>query len=108
MAAYAPWLTLDARSLMVTYSIPDSILVQQVVSETVLLDAAKGEYYELNEMGSEMLRRLRDQGDPDRVIAALLDEYSVTRQQLQEDMDSLLSNLMTHGLLLRHDDASTL
>ena len=89
---------------MVTYSLPDGILVQRVVSETVLLDAARGEYFELNQMGSEMLRRLEEHGDPETVIASLLDEYDVSRDELQEDLDQLVADLLAHGLLLRHDE----
>ena len=89
---------------MTSYSIPQDILVQEVVSETVLLDASRGEYFELNEMGSEMLRRLdRYDGDPERVIISLLEDYDVSRERLERDFAELLENLLAHGLISRKD-----
>ncbi len=86
---------------MVKYGLSRNVLVQNVVSETVLLDIDKGEYFELNELGSEMLKRLRDLGDPRRVIASLLADYEVEEETLTRDFRELLSQMESHGLVVK-------
>jgi len=88
---------------MSTYTIAQGVLLQRVVSEMVILDAAKGEYYELNDMGGEMLRLLDELGDPSRVIASLVADYNVSRDQVEADLDGLLAKLLEHGLVHRGD-----
>ena len=81
------------------YSINQRFLVQDVVSETVLLDMNKGDYFQLNEMGSVMLKRLADLGDPEKVIASLLQDYEVSREELSRDLDELIQKMVTYGVI---------
>ncbi len=88
---------------MATYTIAQGVLLQRVVSEMVILDAAKGEYYELNDMGGEMLRLLDEFGDRSRVVASLVADYDVSRDEVEADLDGLLDKLLEHGLVHRGD-----
>ena len=90
---------------MSSYVIPERVLVQRVVSDTVLLDTSLGAYFELNAMGSEMLRRLQETGDPESVIASLEREYDVTEGTLRNDLSTLIDQLMEHGLVERREPA---
>ena len=89
---------------MVKYSLSKNVLAQDVVSETVLLDMDQGTYFELNEMGSEMLKRLRELGDPKRVVASLLDDYEIEEETLAQDLRELLGQLERHGLVKKIAD----
>jgi hypothetical protein len=84
---------------MSRYAIAEGVLVQKVVSDTVLLDSERGEYFELNSMGSEMLHRLERLGDPELVMAELLEEYMVSPEELRADLDGLIRGLMGAGLV---------
>ncbi len=86
---------------MVRYRVSPTVLVQKVLTETVLLHTRRGEYFELNEMGSEMLRLLRDSGDPESVVSAILADYDVDEGELRRDFASLLAELEREGLVVR-------
>ena len=88
---------------MVRYKMSDRILAQDVISETVLLDMDKGSYFELNEMGSAMLTHLRESGDPQQVVAALMLKYEVDEDTVTHDLNTLLSQLEEHGLVIREE-----
>ncbi len=84
---------------MVNYRVPSNVLVQEVVSETVLLDIEKGAYFELDEMGTDMLKRLKVLGDPEKAIKDMLNDYDVTEEVLSHDFLDLLAQLESHGLV---------
>ena len=81
------------------YTINQRFLIQDVVSETVLLDMDKGDYFQLNEMGSIMLKRLGDLGDPEAVIASLLRDYEVSREELSRDLHELIRDMENRGVI---------
>ncbi len=83
----------------------ERILSQEVISETVLLDMDKGSYFELNEMGSVMLKLLQESGDPEVVVAALVDKYEVDVETATADLDALLKQLLEHGLVIKEKKA---
>lgn len=84
---------------MVRYSVPKGVLVQEVLSETVLLDTEKGLFFELNSMGAEMFRKLSSGVEPHVVIQELLQDYDVTENELRRDVDELIGALEAKGLL---------
>ena len=84
---------------MVKYRLSESVLVQKVISETVLLDLHKGTYFELNETGSFMLEHLREHGDPKKVLNLVLQEYDIDAQTLSNDLNHLLDDLQHNGLI---------
>ncbi len=90
---------------MMKYRLSERILSQEVISETVLLDMDKGSYFELNEMGSVMLKLLQESGDPEVVVAALVDKYEVDVETATADLDALLKQLLEHGLVIKEKKA---
>lgn len=86
---------------MVHYEVPTGVLVQEVLSETVLLDTERGEYYELNPMGTAIFQQISKLGDPSLVIPQILREFNVEEEELRKDLDQLIHDLEAHGLLKR-------
>ena len=84
---------------MVRYRISPSALVQEVISEMVILDLHRGTYFELNETGSAILRNLRETGDPEQALTLILREYDVNRETIREDLQDLLNKLENNGLI---------
>ena len=81
------------------YRIAPRVVIQDVLSESVLLDMDRGEYFELNESGSRMLRALDRHGDPETALTSLLDEYEVSRETLSKEFTILIDELHSRGLI---------
>ncbi len=87
----------------VRYRIPPDILFHELSGEAVLLNLDSGQYYSLDEIGTRMWVLITEYGQIEPVIAALLQEYDVTEQQLRADLDKLLSEFTVQGLLTRDE-----
>lgn len=88
---------------MVRYSVPQKVLIQEVMGETVILDTEKGEYYELNNLGSALFSRLANLEDPKLVVMEMLKEYDVDESVLVADFDALIAQLVGSGLLIKKE-----
>jgi hypothetical protein len=67
---------------------------------TALLDQRSGRYWTLNPTAALILRVLLSGGDPPRAARALLDEYDVAPATARADVDRLVGELRTAGLLI--------
>jgi hypothetical protein len=88
---------------MAKYSIPDSVVVQKVADEMVVLDLESGRYFGLNPTGARMFELLKTCGEPDTVVRLLLEEYDASVEQLDQDLADLVRQLEEHGLVRRAD-----
>jgi hypothetical protein len=84
------------------YNVPKNVLAQKVVSETVLVDLNEGNYFELNELGSEVFDHLQKHGSVARAVDDLIERYDVERPVLEKDINALLLQLERNGLLQRN------
>ena len=80
-------------------TIPDHVMARQVGDETVILDLGSGHYFGLDPVGARIWRLVEEGRSVPQIVATLLDEYEVTADQLQRDVDALLDDLVTRGLL---------
>lgn len=80
--------------------------VQSTVVEgsTVILDARNGTYLGTNDVGARIFELLRQDDDPERIIAAILDEYAVSEDQVRRDVQKLLDQLAARGLVTITED----
>ncbi|MFI0445566.1 lasso peptide biosynthesis PqqD family chaperone [Actinomadura sp. 6N118] len=65
----------------------------------VLLDEARGEYFNLNPSGVIVLETVLASGDPARAVTALLEQYSVERDVAEADVADVLGALVSAGVL---------
>jgi hypothetical protein len=77
---------------------PD-VLFNEVAGEAVLLNRATGKYFTLDEVGTRMWQLLVQHGQLEPAYQALLAEYAVEPQQLQEDLLALTDKLAANLLL---------
>ena len=82
-----------------TVSMPQQVLFQKVDGGVVLLNARNGEYYGLNEIGTRIWELLQEGQSATAVVSSLLQEYSVTEQQLRQDVVKFLEYLQARGLV---------
>jgi hypothetical protein len=81
-------------------SIPADVMARRVGDETVLLHLGSGNYFGLDPVGSRFWE-LISQGLPlAGATQALLQEYEVSPEQLQRDLESLIKELLAQGLVI--------
>jgi len=77
---------------------PD-VLSQELKGETVLLDLNTEHYFGLNPVGTRVWQLLGENGDVQVAYDALLKEYRVEPQVLEQDLLALLDRLEKAGLI---------
>jgi hypothetical protein len=79
--------------------IPAQVMSRQVGDETVILDLGSGMYFGLDPVGARIWQLLSDGRQLDAVVSTLLSEYDVEEDQLRQDVNSLVSELLSRGLI---------
>jgi Coenzyme PQQ synthesis protein D (PqqD) len=82
------------------------VLFQEVEGELVLLDMQGERYYTLDDVGTRCWQLLAEQGDIDKVVAAMLTEFDVDEATLRSDLDALIAKLSAAGLVVPADPAA--
>ena len=77
----------------------DGVITKVVGHEMVLLDYERGIYYGLNDVGARTLSLIAEGFSMADVVDRLLEEFEVSRSALQSDLERLLSELQSKGLL---------
>jgi PqqD family protein of HPr-rel-A system len=72
---------------------------------TALLDQRSGRYWTLNPTATVILRVLLDGGDRSRAVHALLDQFDVEPDTARADVDLLIIQLRSAGLVTAHAPA---
>ena len=89
--------SLELKKLAVT--IPQEVLFQDLGEETVLLNVATGKYHGLNGVGSRIWELIQDSNPMETVLTALLDEFEVSAEILENDLGQFLVVLQSKGLI---------
>ncbi len=80
-------------------SVPDNILMRELDGESVILDLDSEKYFGLDDIGTRMWQVLSSSQTIQEAYDTLLLEYDVEPQQLQQDMQDLITQLVSNGLL---------
>ncbi len=78
---------------------PPHVLMRQIEGECVLLNIDNERYFGLNEVGTRMWTTLTSAQSIQAAYEALLHEYQVDAEQLQQDLQSLVEELAKNGLI---------
>ena len=87
-------ITLDTK-----ISIPKDVLFQEVHDEMVLLNLSSGKYFNLDDVGTRIWMLMTKHGQLKAVHQAMLEEYAVEPQQLEQDILELTDQLVANELL---------
>lgn len=71
--------------------------------ESVLLNLDTENYFGLNAVGSRMWELLTSTPSIEDAYASLLAEYEVAPDELRRDLDTLIEQLVEHGLVEVHE-----
>lgn len=81
-------------------TIPTSVLFRDLGGEAVLLELESGTYFGLDGVGTRIWSLIAEHGRLDRVRAALLAEFDVEPEVIEEDLRSFVAELMRRGLVI--------
>ncbi len=79
--------------------ISSEVLTQEVDGETVILDLKSESYFGLDEVGTRIWQLLQEQEDIQTITATMLNEYDVKEEQLEKDIQNLLTQLNKAGIV---------
>jgi len=82
-----------------TIEISSEVLTQEVGGETVILDLKSESYFGLDEVGTRIWQLLQEQKDIQTITATMLNEYDVEEEQLEKDIQNLLTQLNKAGIV---------
>jgi hypothetical protein len=87
------------------YRVSKNVLWKLIDDEIVIIDTRKDDYSYLNSTGSEVWEMLVQGGALDTIIAELGRRYDgVNSASIREDVQGLLQNLLSNGLIEESDD----
>ncbi len=77
----------------------DAAMARRVGDEIVILDVNSGQYFGLNEVGAFIWDQLESDTARETLITAVTDAYDVGTDQAAADIDALVADLDTRGLI---------
>ncbi|MCZ6829835.1 MAG: PqqD family protein [Gammaproteobacteria bacterium] len=86
-------------NLKQSVSLSPDALFQEVSGETVILDMASETYFGLDAVGTRVWQLMQEKRQLQPVFDALLQEYEVESETLEQDLASLLTSLEEAGLI---------
>ena len=81
-------------------SIPSHVMARRVGDETVILDLNSGTYFGLDPVGARIWQGLTEGLSLPEVCASVVEEFEVTLETVQTDVQRLVEELMGRGLLV--------
>jgi len=85
---------------MISIRLAPNAFFQRVGTETVILDSAAGQFFELNEMGTLMVELLLSGSSRQEVVNLIADRYQVDAEVVESDLTGLLQEMRRKQLLL--------
>lgn len=82
------------------YDVPATVLLRDLDGEMVLLNVDSEQYFGLNDVGADMVRRVTSQ-PLEVAISSLCADYDIEAEELKNDLVALVQELLDAGLLQR-------
>ncbi len=82
-------------------TIPPQVMAREVGDETVILDLASGTYFGLDPVGARIWQLMSEGKTLSEICDTMLDEYEVSREELERDTVRLTEELVEQGLIGR-------
>lgn len=87
-------MTLDTK-----INIPDTLFLQKVDDETILLDSNTNEYFSINEIGTFIWETLEEKKDLKSVKEEIISNYDVDEKQVENDILNFIQEVANKGLI---------
>lgn len=82
-----------------TYQIPDSIFIQEIDDEVIILDSNTQEYFTINQVGKDIWELLSKELTLEEVVTELMEIYDISKEQLETDVKNFIEALNQKGLI---------
>jgi hypothetical protein len=79
--------------------VPENVIMRAVGDEAVLLNLNTSQYFSLNPVGVRMLEVLTHSATTGQALSSLQDEYAIDLAVLEGDLQELIEQLLSHGLI---------
>jgi hypothetical protein len=80
-------------------TISSQAVARQVGDETVILHVGSGTYFGLDPVGARIWQLMREGKSLSEICDVVLDEYEVSREDLERDITGLIKDLLAHDLI---------
>lgn len=80
-------------------TIPPHVIARQVGEENVMLDLEKGAYFGLDPVGARVWQLLAEGMTLAQACDSLMEEYDVSREDIERDVIALAEHLAANGLI---------
>jgi len=77
----------------------ETVFAQEVDGEMVLLDMESENYFGLDEVGTSIWQAMQESETLKEVLAALLEQYEVEEEMLENDLFAFVGKLEESGLV---------
>ncbi|RXJ82986.1 PqqD family protein [Arcobacter cloacae] len=81
------------------YQIPQTVFIQEIDDEIILLDTTTQEYFSLNEVGKNIIDLISENLTKDEMVEELSNIYEVDRIQIEKDLINFAKLLEEKGLI---------
>jgi hypothetical protein len=81
----------------------DKIISRKIHKETVLLNKENGDYFSLNEIGTEIYDYICNKMETKEIVDLLSNKYETERNNLENDVLSLISELQKKNILINQN-----
>ncbi|GAC1478120.1 MAG: hypothetical protein NVS1B4_21620 [Gemmatimonadaceae bacterium] len=92
------------RSGVPRFTVSPDALAAHLPGEAVVLNVSTRQYFRLNATAAAVVTVLAQESDPDDIVDRVCDEFEVERAVAAREVDRTLTELVTHGLVVRHED----
>lgn len=79
--------------------IPETLLLQKIDEETILLDINTQEYFSLNELGGIIWELLSKKNNLNEIKSELLSSFDIEEKQIENDILNFINALIEKGLI---------
>ena len=84
-----------------TLRIPNHVVFEILDGQAVLLNLDSGNYHSLNSTATRVWRSIESGMNTDNIEASIADEFDVDPAVVQQDVRSVIDELIERGLLVR-------
>ncbi|HEY0242788.1 MAG TPA: PqqD family protein [Gemmatimonadaceae bacterium] len=85
-----------------TLSTSPDVLAAHLAGEAVLLNLLDKSYYRLNETAAAVWAGFEKGESRDQILAALIEQYSVEKDVVERELDSVIDEMKTRKLLVEN------
>ena len=83
------------------FEIPEQVRFREIDGEAILLNLDSGVYFGLDEVGTRVWNLISEKHTLGDIQGKMIQEFDVSQSRLSKDLNLLIRELLSRGLLLR-------